>query len=445
MQNSKSRGEVRLILSRAVEGPNAHPLASHTLTGGSTTTMVDSKYAAGIYADDYFNGDEAVNQTKVFTTFITDWTQSSGTATIPTTTASASGDTYEFHRRAGPLSGHYNDAIDLAVQASAHASALADKVSYSLAHQRGRALYPIPSGFSYLGGVWADTRYTYLAQHRPSTFDTLTGIKDDAARTKVAQSFQVGSANPAFVLGDVYLLMAKVIAVSMSGTLTLTIEADSSGSPSGTALATATLTSPGSTLSLEPTYQRFSFTAANPVLAANTTYWMVITNSASVDATNYAAWANDSSGSGYNLGSPKVYDGAAWSALTGDMVFMVRAKQYPDYVRLQPYKHFTALKDSTRYLALTTAGLNLLEDYDGAPLVLIGQGAPALPTVDTSTLEIPYDYAVARAGMHLATQFKDYLGPQASALAQTWGRVVDDIEKKMNPGVHPGSIEVECL
>ena len=445
VQNSKSRGAARLVLSRAIEGPNAHPLASHTATGGSTTTLVDSKYAAGIYADDYFNGDELVNQTKAFTTFITDWTQSSGTATIPTNVASASGDVYEFHRRAGPLSGHYNDAIDLAVQAAAHASALSDKASQALAFQLGRSLYPIPSGFSYLHRVQADMRVSgqYIARHAPSTFDTIQPLRSQAAYTKLAQSFKVSGANPSVLTHDVYLLLNKV-ASPASGTLTVQIETDSSGAPSGTAVGTSVTTTvdPSTDLQTAPTFQRFPM-ATSVVLTANTTYWLVLSGTFTIQGSNHVGWAMDT-GAGYSLGSAMANDGASWSALTGDFVFTVRSP-YPELVPMKPRIHYEVIRDTTRYLHLTERGREDFGLLDGAVLYLEGQGAPALPTADSSTLEIPYDYAVARAGLHLATQFKDYLGPQANALMQSWGRLTDDLEKKLGTVVHPGSLEIEAL
>jgi hypothetical protein len=155
--------------------------------------------------------------------------------------------------------------------------------------------------------------------------------------------------------------------------------------------------------------------------------------------------ANDSGGSGYNLGAPQVHDGVStWSALTGDLVFTIRSP-YPRLEPMKPQVHFQIWKDTTRYLRLTERGMEDFGLCDGAVLHLTGQGAPALPTADSSVLEVPYDYAVARAGMHLAASFKDYMGSSAPQMIAAWKTIVGDIEAKMNPGVHPGSLEIEAL
>lgn len=432
-------------MSRIFEGDRFHPALDSppSATGGTTTLLIDTKYAASVYQDDHFVNWEVRNQTQSWRTFCTAFDGDNGVWTTPTqSSASASGDVYECHNRAGPLSVNYDDAIDLAIQAAARNEALANKADYSLAYQRGRVFYPIPSSFSYVHGIWADQRNWYVARHWSHTFDGLSGIRDTTAHTKVAQGFVFRNQNPTPILGDVYILLSQIGTIS-SGTLTMTIETDSSGSPSGAAIATsAAVTASG--LTAEPTFQRFTFTA-KPSLTNGTTYWMVVTGTYTVSTTNYIAWGNDTD-AGYSEGQPKTHDGVAtWTALTGDLIFMVRGQTYPEYVHLHPRKHFTVLDDGSRYVALTDAGASVLWAMDGSPLVLLGQGSPSLPTADSDTLEIPYDYAVARGGLILADQNPEWLGQSYNQRVSTWKAFTGDLEAKMSTGLEPGAIRVGAM
>jgi hypothetical protein len=442
-RNSKTRGEVRLILSRAIEGDRFHPIvdAVPSATGGTTTTLVDSKYAAGIYQDDHFVNWELVNQTQGFRTFVTDYANATSTWTFPVTTASQSGDVYECHNRAGPLSTNYDDALDLAVQATIRNGALTDKVDYSLALQSGREFYPVPSGFSFGHGLLVDTRGSYLARHRPNTFDVLTPLRDTSSSTRLAQAFQMRVSNPTALLGDVYLMLGQVGSIG-SGTITLSVQTDANGSPSGTAIATSAAIT-AADLPAEPTFQRFTF-AARPTLTTDTTYWLVLSGTYAINGSAYAVLAADTD-AGYSDGDAMVFDGVSWTAADLDLVFTVRAQGHGEYLNLRPRKHFDALNDSTRYLRLTREGLSLVSAYDGHPMILLGQGAASLPSADSDVLEIPYDYAVARAGLHLIDQNPDWVGPNAPARAATWAKIVADLEIKMSTGVYPGAVRFEAL
>lgn len=442
VQNSQTRGQIRLALSRLLEGPHFHPMkTTQLLTGGSATTAVDSALIGSIFPDDHFNGFNFRNQSTGVDTFVTDFVNSTGTLTVPSGTASASTNVYELHNRAAWVSSQYDDAIAQAVEAAGHASALGDVVDYSLGIQDGRSLYPLPaSTFSYLHKVSVDVGRAYHTRHAPTTFDTLKGIKSTTGQVYLAQSFQTSDSNPVFQLGDIYLLLAKV--GSPTGTLTLTVEADSSGAPSGTALATATLASSG--VSAEAALYRFAPTV-RPLLTNDTTYWIKVTDSSAVDASNYVGWALDSD-AGYDDGSPLTGTSVpAWTALTGDFIFTIRKLQ-PTLQPLEWRKHWTVLNDSTRYLALTQAGMNFLRanDADGSPLVLEGQGRPTTPTADTDTIQVPFDYIVAHAGttlLSLNTSWKT----DARALLQLWDQRITKLEPAMRTPLKSGAQPVEAM
>jgi hypothetical protein len=446
--NAKTRGALRLILTRTLESNKARVF---TATGGSTTTTVDSSIANGIFVDDHFNTYEIRNQTRGWTTYVTDFTRSTGTFTHTAQTASQLGDQIEVHSPAAWTVDQYNDAIDLAVQGAAHAKALAPKVSESLVYQRNRRLYPIPSGFKYLSRVSIDSRQSYYARSRPENIDALVGVKDAAGRTYVAQSFQVSGSNPVFQLGDLVLYLAKV--GSPTGTMTITVEADSSGAPSGTPLATYTV-SDVSTLSSEITGQVLS-PSARPLLATSTTYWLKITASYSVSSSAYVALGEDSD-AGYGDGSPLTSsDGSTWSARSTDVAFTLRSAQ-TYYALLQgphggPDAHWRVVLSATRYLEITEAGAEYLRDLgasDGFVFRLEGQSYPTLPAADSDTIDLPYDYVVMKAGLYLAQTNPQWVAannPVAAQMIPAWTTRVLEVEAGMLTWPEDGAVEVETL
>lgn len=442
--NSKTRGAIRLALARSLEGDRAFPTKGHTLTGGSTTTAIDTKYAAGIFSDDHFNNAEFVNQTTEQRTFITDWVKSTGTWTMPTVTTNASGNTYEIHHRDGWLSGQYDDAIDMAIQAAGHASALQDAVSHAYAFRAGQTLYPAPSGWKYVSRIDLDINRGRTIRHTPSAFDTRQAFKDAAARTYIAQSFTTPASNPSFILGDVYLLLGKV--GSPTGNLTVTIETDSSSAPgsiSGGVASSSTVDA--TTLTADHAYVRFAFTA-KPVLTANTTYWLVLKSSASADSSNYVTWALDTD-AGYMDGSALQGTAVpAWSVMTGDFVFIIRDSQPEWGLRLIPREDFEVIPDTTRLISLTTRGIAKARQYgDGIGMLVQGQTYPSLPTTDASVVEVPYDYVVARAALHLVSENPSKYRGDPRAATATWAKFTDDLERKMRTLPRSGAIDLEAL
>ena len=158
-------------------------------------------------------------------------------------------------------------------------------------------------------------------------------------------------------------------------------------------------------------------------------------------------WGNESDESGYQDGSALTGSAApAWSALTGDLIFIVRDQQQAGgYVELENKVHWRPLRGTTRYIELTPAGLSKLRD--GSAFIIEGQGAPSLPTSDTTDIDVPFDYVTARACLHLVAMNPGWWGrqPGAQSLPAIWQGVVADIEKKMIKRPRPWSVIFEQL
>jgi hypothetical protein len=434
--NQKTLGQICVDLGHILEGTS---FVTGTATGGSTTTVVDSTLANGIYADDVLNNREITVQSKWSAT-ITDWTNSSGTVTVPTQgSAAAAADVYEIRHRGAWNRAQTVLAIKTAIAYGAQASFLADSVSESFAVRRDHPSYPLPSGLRFLSSVEVDVGCRGLAEWAPRTWDGYTALRDAAARTQVAQSFEVDDSNPSVVLGDVYLMLSKVGTVT--GNLTVVISNDSNGAPGATAHATSATVS-ASSLTAEPVLQRFTFTE-RPRLVAGTTYWIVLQGSYAISSSNYVNWANDTD-AGYGDGEPAVYDGSGWSDGTGDLVFRVRTLSSPRYEELNPKVHYKVVRGSTPTLELTRAGLSLIDRYDGAPIRLVGQTVPSLPSTDATTVELPFNYVEAQAALQLIAQNPAWWSKQPGyqTMPAYWADVVRQVEPKLRTLPHPGSILV---
>lgn len=436
IQNSKTRLQTRLILGRSFLGPD---FLTGTSTGGSTTTIVDSGLN-GQWAADYFNNRQIRNSTVGFTTVVSDYT-AAGTFTIPTQSASATGETYEVWNRAAATVEDANDAIDLAIQSVVH-KMLEDVDDDTLVFERNRSLYTIPTSFSYLARVYADLATFHRLKQPPSSWDTLLALRDAAARTKIAQSFVPRTNNPSFQLGTVYLMLAKV--GTPTGNISVTIEGNSSSAPDGTAIATSANVDV-SGLTTEPTFQQFTFTA-KPRLVKDTTYWIVLQGTFTISTSNYAVWANDSTDAGYGDGSITKNDGSAWTTQAGDLCFILRNPQ-PNLILLERGKDWEVLSGGTKYLHITPSGRSKLSSYDGSVLRLWGQGAPGLPSADTTTLDVPFDYVVAHAGLELHNRNPAWMSnrPNANAVIAGWLRKIEEAEHRNRTQIHAGSYKVNDL
>ena len=149
----------------------------------------------------------------------------------------------------------------------------------------------------------------------PDVADTTVNMGDATARTRIAQSFKLDSAQ---AVEFVQLFMGAN--GSPTDNVSITIEADSGGSPSGTALATSALTN-GAYFDTW-SWHTFKFNSLVQLSAA-TTYWLVVRRSGAVDAGNYYQLRSDGSAPTYADGEAKSYNPAVWSALNSDLIFKV--------------------------------------------------------------------------------------------------------------------------
>lgn len=133
-------------------------------------------------------------------------------------------------------------------------------------------------------------------------------LRDAAARTKLAQGFQVNTA------GLMEFVDIKVAGVGTpTGNFWLTVEATSGGVPSNTPLATSDkydvsrlTTAPNAIFIRMP----FRTPAA---LSAATQYHLVLQGDFTVSAANHMVWRADTTASTYALGSKGAYDGTTWT------------------------------------------------------------------------------------------------------------------------------------
>lgn len=133
---------------------------------------------------------------------------------------------------------------------------------------------------------------------------------------KLSQSFQVTGAQTAR-LAKLYLKKLG----TPTGTLTLRVETDSSGSPSGSLVdANATATFNEADVSTSYGWVSIPFNG-NFNLSGSTTYWLVLSTSRSVSATDYIQWGADASSPGYANGQMKSQQSGSWIVESKDAVF----------------------------------------------------------------------------------------------------------------------------
>lgn len=153
----------------------------------------------------------------------------------------------------------------------------------------------------------------FLDEDQPST-NTGHTLRDAAARTKLAQGFQVDTAG-AFPFVDV--LIKKIGAPT--GNVTLQLAADAAGDP-GTVVAVSD-TMEITNLSTTATWVRFIFRTP-PTLAALTQYHLVMTGDYAISGANHIRWEADSA-QPYPRGTLKGFDGASWAGIGADTTFKI--------------------------------------------------------------------------------------------------------------------------
>lgn len=153
----------------------------------------------------------------------------------------------------------------------------------------------------------------FLDEDQAST-NTGHTLRDAAARTELAQGFQVDTAG---VLPFVDVLIKKIGAPT--GNVRLVLHADSAGDP-GTLLALSDemeITN----LSTTATWVRFIFRSP-ATLSALTQYHLVMEGTYAISGANHIRWEADSA-QPYPRGTLKGFDGASWSGIGADATFKV--------------------------------------------------------------------------------------------------------------------------
>lgn len=142
-------------------------------------------------------------------------------------------------------------------------------------------------------------------------------IGNIAAHTYGAQSFQAAAGTDTWNAVTVGLHVRKQLAPADN--LVVTVRSDSGGAP-GTVLATGTVAG----TALDTMYGWATLTLNTPVsIVAGTTYWIHVSRSGALDATNYYVVDVDE-GLGYTRGLFRLWNGSAWVARSKDADLLFR-------------------------------------------------------------------------------------------------------------------------
>jgi hypothetical protein len=131
-------------------------------------------------------------------------------------------------------------------------------------------------------------------------------LRDNNARTKLSQGFQLATAGPVEFI-DVKLVKTG----TPTGNYWFTIESTAGGVPSGTVLAMSDKYDV-SLLTTDATWVRMPFRAPASLSAA-TQYHLVLQGDFTVSASNFMAWRADTTAATYANGSKAAYDGTTWT------------------------------------------------------------------------------------------------------------------------------------
>lgn len=180
--------------------------------------------------------------------------------------------------------------------------------------------------------------------------DSNIGINDVAARARVGQTFTVTSNS---LRGG----LVKLSTVGApTGTLTITLTLTTAGLPT-TSLGSATLNINEINSDEEFFFVKFS---GQPIsVTQNDTLAITITPSYSVSATDFVQWAFNTTS--LITGNQVLFDGAVWSAGTGDQGFAI----VTDFYNFQYVKKFVPMVESTDESGLA-------QDFDEAIAKLAG-------------------------------------------------------------------------
>lgn len=304
-----------------------------------------------------------------------------GTHTLPT-----AGDIYEMHNLGGNgfRKADYDDAIKFAVDYLADSYYTDyDSVPFGFEYSKeGRAEYPVPSSLIYLYGV------QYL--NAPKSAGNVLGNADSfetfgktTGTTRVAQGFKVQEDG---WYEWISVGLSKV--GSPTDNLVLTIMGNSSGVADGTGLTDGTSDNfDGSTLNEKFRYAPFRIDP--PIyLSQGTTYHFSITRSGSLSDTAYYRIAKDTSNS-YGDGQAQTYAGSYVAVSSSDYCFGV-FRSSSNWISLQP-------RVGWQYRRVGADFLYLPYNYpDACPVRILGKTAIAEPTTETTVVQVPPDYAIAK-------------------------------------------------
>ncbi len=134
----------------------------------------------------------------------------------------------------------------------------------------------------------------------------------DETNTELAESF-ISLHGKSRNCASISIPLIRVGAIPSSTKVTIEIQGDSSGEPDGTPITNGTSNQiDGDKLPLNWTWTSFTFGATLPILAADTTYWIVLTTSALLTSGLDIGWGVDASSPDYDDGNFATFN-ASWT------------------------------------------------------------------------------------------------------------------------------------
>lgn len=334
----------------------------------------------------------------------------------PTTDFSGTPSHIELLRSSTHTFDQLNEAITQAVYAAA-AELPIEQSSATRMSFDDTSDFTIPEGWVWLCEVWADLHYTSGDVVMPGR--TINrgeqALSSTSANIKLSQPIEVSLPTE---VSSVWIPLRAVGAPT--GTLTLEIQTTAGGAPTGTVVGNATATM--DTSDVPGTRTPVAFTFTNPaILDGNTRCALVLSTSGGVDASNYVAWAYDTSFS-YVGGERAISDSSTWTDQAGThLLRLVSAR--PD-MRQYGYREVMVSNGGETACIKPVPWMR-----NGLPITLVGLSSPTLPATDagvfnTNTVPI-VDYArgllleIEAAGNPQLLTSANYYKQQAK---ETWKR-----------------------
>jgi hypothetical protein len=406
-----------------------------TPTATSTSAVTFGQYA-NLWPSSHWVGGEIrgvdSSTAAVITKRIASYVSSTGVIAPVTSWTNALNSTNVEVMRAGLSFALVDDCIERAVRYLG-TSFLIDKVDETIAWYADRQEYGSPSSWKAIYGVefdhqrWGQDRFTTR-----TTNLTVRGLADVTARTRLAQRIY---SNEQHRVGAIWLPLSTF--GSATGTLTAGLYSETTSLP-GTVLTNGTTTVAVSTLSANEVWTKFSFTNY-PVLAPNTYYWLVLSTSASVDASNYVQWSYNSTTTG-PAGSTAIYNGSSWSASTGGLLYRLSDPYATDWRPVWDVASVMTPNAATRtwrYKPLVGD-----EPDNSMPVRLLGQMPATELSADGTTCDANPEAVIALASANLLKAMANGdRGMLQTALV--FEQDAERIAKQKKIGVREGALLVE--